>query len=66
MTFQVITPLVITKKPDGSDLYLYQDAIVPDSVGGPELTRLAGEGFIKELSAAEAKVPPAPPISESN
>ena len=63
-SYQVVKPLVITKKPDGSDLYLYENAPVPEGVSADEIKRLLDEGFIAEASAAQAAA--AKPSSESN
>jgi hypothetical protein len=40
MAYKVIKPLVITKKQDGSDLYLYYGAVLPDFVSDEEVKRL--------------------------
>jgi hypothetical protein len=64
MTAIVSGPLVIAKKADGSDLYLYEDAILPDSVPADEVKRLVGLGLVRELGKGEALPPP--PASESN
>lgn len=60
----VIAPLVITKKEDGADQYLYEGAALPSHVKGDELKRLDGEGFIAKVTATEAAS--AKPSSESN
>lgn len=60
----VTAALVITKKGDGSDLYLYQAAQVPDFVSDEELQRLSDGGFIAEVTQAEAAA--ADPSAESN
>jgi len=54
-------PLVITKREDGSDLYLYHGSPVPGHVKGEELQRLLDGEFIAEDDATEAPadVPPA-------
>lgn len=61
----VTAPLVITKKEDGSDLYLYQDALLPDFISDDEIKRLSDEEFIDKVSASDAKGKPKP-ASESN
>lgn len=48
MSHVVKSPLVITKNPDGSDLYLYAGAEVPEHVKGDELKRLKDGGFLSE------------------
>jgi hypothetical protein len=61
----VTAPLVIVRKPDGADQYLYTGALVPEFVEAEDVKRLTDEGFIDKVSAAEAKNAPAP-ASESN
>lgn len=51
MGYVVTAPLVISKKQDGSDLYLYENTEVPDFVKADELERLSGLGLVAELSA---------------
>lgn len=58
----VTAALVITKKEDGSDLYLYEGAVVPSFVSADELKRLAAEGFIDKATKATLS----PPVAESN
>lgn len=59
----VTAPLVITKREDGSDLYLYEGAELPDHVSGDEVKRLVGLGLVdKADSSAKSKTP----ASESN
>lgn len=53
--YRVSAPLVISKKPDGSDLYLYEGAILPDYLGEADVKRLTDLGFVEKLSATEAK-----------
>jgi hypothetical protein len=65
MSYVVVAPLVITKKPDGSDLYLYENAVLPEDVTDAEVKRLAARGFISKVTAAVAAEADAP-ISESN
>lgn len=66
MAFKVTTPLVITKKQDGSDLYLYQGAVLPDFVSDEEVKRLSDGGFVEKFgddpakSAAKGSKPSAP------
>lgn len=64
-TYRVVKPLVITKKEDGSDLYLYEGGIMPEHASKDEIKRLSDGGFIEKLSAADAKQASAP-IGESN
>jgi hypothetical protein len=61
----VTGPLVITKKEDGSDLYLYENAVLPDHVSEDEIKRLVALGLVDKVSAAAAKTPTAP-VAESN
>lgn len=60
MAHIVTAPLVITKKPDGADLYLYEGAVLPDYVSADEVKRLDALGFLDKVSAAEAKAAEAP------
>jgi hypothetical protein len=53
--YQVVKPLVITKKEDGSDLYLYLGAVLPDFVSDDEVKRLSDEGFVEKLGSAAAR-----------
>jgi predicted transcriptional regulator len=64
-THIVSAPLVITKKEDGSDLYLYEGAVLPDAVSDDEVKRLVGLGLVDRLTGAAAKNAPAP-VAESN
>lgn len=54
MSYHVSAPLVVAKQPNGSDLYLYQGAPVPDGLADDEVKRLEEGGFI-EKDAAESK-----------
>lgn len=66
MAFKVTAPLVITKKDDGSDLYLYEGAVVPDFVSDEEVKRLSADDLIEKVgdepakSAAKSSKPSAP------
>ncbi|MCW2898486.1 MAG: hypothetical protein JWO67_751 [Streptosporangiaceae bacterium] len=53
--FKVTAPLVITKKQDGSDLYLYRGAVLPDFVSDDEVKRLSDDGFLEQLDGPKAK-----------
>lgn len=68
--YKVSAPLVITKKQDGSDLYLYQGAVLPDFVSDDEVKRLQKDDFLEELSSAEkagpAKAAAKKPAAPSN
>lgn len=55
MAHKVVVPLVITKKEDGSDLYLYQGAVLPDFVSDEEVKRLLADKFIESLDSEPAK-----------
>lgn len=63
MSHIVTAPLVITKKEDGSDLYLYQDSQLPDFVSADEIKRLTDLGLIDKVDGRSAKSKPA---AESN
>jgi hypothetical protein len=65
MAHIVTAPLVITKKEDGSDLYLYQGSVVPSNVSASEIKRLSERQFIEKIGSAEADQAPAP-SSQSN
>lgn len=66
MAFKVTAPLVITKKQDGSDLYLYEGSVVPDFVSDEEIKRLSEDKLVKKVddepakSAAKGAKPSAP------
>lgn len=76
MAYKVTAPLVITKHVDGSDLYLYQGAVLPDFVGGDELDRLVDEKFVVKLDepaqddgskkAPEKQTPAKPPAKSGD
>lgn len=61
MALKVIAPLVITKREDGSDAYLYQGALVPDYVSKDEVKRLKDEGFVFDDSPPKVEVKAAEP-----
>lgn len=63
MAHIVTAPLVITKKEDGSDLYLYESASLPDHVSADEVKRLSELGMIDKVSGSAAK---SAPKTESN
>jgi predicted transcriptional regulator len=65
MAHIVTGPLVITKKEDGSDLYLYQGSEVPDFVSADEIKRLVDIGLVDKVTKAQADASDAP-IAESN
>jgi hypothetical protein len=65
MAHIVTGPLVITKKEDGSDLYLYQGSEVPDFVSADEIKRLVDIGLVDKVTKAQAEASDAP-IAESN
>lgn len=52
MSYAVTSPLVITKKLDGSDLYLYEGAFLPDFVSADEVKRLETLGMVSEVEDA--------------
>ena len=49
MSHVVTAPLVISKKQDGSDLYLYEGAQLPDYVSADEIKRLSDLGLIDKV-----------------
>lgn len=63
--YKVTGPLVITKKADGADLYLYHDSLLPDGVSADEIKRLVAIGLIGKASGDEVADPP-DPTAESN
>lgn len=65
MAHIVTGPLVITKKEDGSDLYLYENSVLPDHISADEIKRLTDLGLVDKVSAAGAKKSDAP-TAESN
>jgi hypothetical protein len=64
MAHIVTSPLVITKKEDGSDLYLYEGSELPSFVPADEVKRLADLDMVDKVSAAAAK--DVAPTAESN
>lgn len=62
---KVTAPLVIVNKPDGSHQYLYEGALIPDYVPDDRVKDLMDSGLIDKITAAEAKLAPAP-AAESN
>lgn len=64
MSHIVTAPLVITKKEDGSDLYLYENSELPDFVSADEIKRLTDLGAIDKVDGRSAKAKA--PTSESN
>lgn len=65
MAHIVTAALVITKKQDGSDLYLYENAELPDWVSADEIQRLTEKGLIDKVSDKQAADKPAP-AAQSN
>jgi hypothetical protein len=63
MSHVVTKPLVISKKPDGSDLYLYEGAELPDYLSDAEVKRLVDLGFVEKVDGRSTK---AKPTAESN
>lgn len=63
-SYVVVAPLVITKKEDGQDLYLYEGAVLPDFVKDDEAKRLLDEKYV--LEASEAAAAASVPTAESN
>lgn len=60
MAHIVTSALVITKKKDGSDLYLYEGSELPDFVGKDEVKRLTDLGLVEsDGGKASAKKPAA-------
>lgn len=67
--YTVTAPLVITKKDDGSDLYLYEGAFLPEGLADSEVKRLVDGGFVEKQSnaaKAEGKSRSGKPAAESN
>jgi hypothetical protein len=60
----VTAPLVITKKEDGSDLYLYHGAELPDHLSKEEVQRLTDLGFVEKVKDGDPV--PEEPAAESN
>jgi hypothetical protein len=57
MAYKVVTaPLVITKKQDGSDLYLYEGAVLPDFVSDDEVKRLPRRSSSRSPAAEPGEV----------
>jgi hypothetical protein len=76
MSYIVTAPLVLAKKEDGSDLYLYANSVIPAYVSDSEIKRLSNLGLIAEVETADVAaaaddVEPKPrgrakPTAESN
>jgi hypothetical protein len=64
MAHIVTGPLVIAKKEDGADLYLYENAVVPEHVSADELKRLVALGLVEKV--ADGKTSSKAPTAESN
>jgi len=52
----VTVPLVIAKQQDLTDVYLYEGAIVPDSVSATERERLLDGGFIEDTEVIAERI----------
>lgn len=63
MAYIVTGALVITKREDGSDLYLYQGSELPDFVEKDEAKRLVDLGLVENTGSNKAAGKPA---AESN
>jgi hypothetical protein len=61
---KVKAALVIAKKPDGSDLYLYHGAVLPDHITDEARQQFLDKDLVEEVSAEEAA--DSQPTSESN
>lgn len=60
MSYIVKAPLVVARKTDGSDVYLYEGAPVPPDLKDGEVKRLAAEGFLEKADAAKLTAPQKP------
>lgn len=49
----VTAPLVVTKRADGSDAYLYEGSDFPDGLKDGELKRLTDAGLVGEVDASD-------------
>ena len=54
MSYHVTAPLVVAKQPNGSDLYLYQGAPVPDGLADGEIKRLEEGDFIEKDGSSKS------------
>lgn len=52
MSYVITGPLVVTKNPDGTDLYLYEGAEIPDFVSDDECKRIADLGLAEQVKSA--------------
>jgi hypothetical protein len=67
MGYKVIKPLVITKDAAGKDVYLYQDAPVPEGLQVGEVERLLeGEFIADEKDADKQPAKKAAPAKSDN
>jgi hypothetical protein len=64
MAHIVTAPLVISKKEDGSDLYLYDGAELPAHVPADEVKRLTDLGMVDKVDGRSSKS--GKPSAESN
>lgn len=65
MPYIVTAPLVITKNENGSDRYLYENALLPDDASQKEIDRLVTLGMVAKVSDKQAEAADAP-VAESN
>lgn len=65
MSYIVTAPLVIAKKQDGSDLYLYKDAQVPDFIAADDIGRFERLDMVEKVDGRSSKTS-VKPASESN
>lgn len=49
----VTAPLVVAKRADGSDAYLYEGSDFPDGLKDGELKRLTDAGLVGEVDASD-------------
>lgn len=65
MSHIVTAPLVISKKADGSDLYLYEGSELPDWASDDEIKRLVDLGMVEKVDGRKPSSK-AKPTADSN
>lgn len=56
-SYRVVGPLVVARDADGKQQYLYEGAVLPDSIPAEEAERLVATGLVAEADAGEEKPP---------
>lgn len=59
MAYCVTAPLVVARQSNGTHVYLYAGAPLPDTVSKDEAERLVDGGFVESLDERKAESKPA-------